>query len=274
MPPLLAETGSSDDVFAPKARRGQAPSSSAAKATKAKASKARSEAAARRQAKQDKAARKEERQRRRKDKEDKKALREAKKAAKAAGEGGGEGGDADGDADASAAESEASADEEDAPTSDSGDEEGAAMDEEEASGDEAPRRKGTKASSKAKPSKGKGAKDNGKAEARPEAMDAVSSEIAIMKTLEAGPSEADLRRRRLVTIDEDERHDLVDKLNQAAAAVLARAQRSSVEQECRQLRDIKAWINARRGEEGEEADRIRADLEDALNRRTDLLEDR
>ena len=236
----------------------------------------RAEAAAKRQAREDKAARKEERQRRRKEKDEKKALKAAKKVAKTAGEGGDQEGGADGDADASAFESDEASDvEDDAPTSDSGEEDGAAMDEDEASGDEAPKRK----SSKAKPVKTstKGSKKNGErkgAEARPEAMDAVSSEIAIMKTLEAGPSEADLRRRRLVTIDEDERVDLVDRLNQAAAAVLARAQCSSVEQECRQLRDIKAWINARRGEEGEEADRVRADLEDALNKRTDLLEDR
>lgn len=62
---------------------------------------------------------------------------------------------------------------------------------------------------------------------------------------------------------------------QAAAAVLARARRTTVAQECQQLRELKLWINGQRSQgQSEHSERIKLDLEESLNRRCDLLEER
>lgn len=92
---------------------------------------------------------------------------------------------------------------------------------------------------------------------------AVDSEIAAVKALDQGPSEAELRSRKLVTLDEDERLDLVYRMNQKAALILSKSQRRSVEDECSQLRKIKNWINEKRAGGDEQ---IIEDILDALKR--------
>lgn len=56
-----------------------------------------------------------------------------------------------------------------------------------------------------------------------------------MKKLESGPTEAELRRRRLIEIDQDEMEDRIERINRVALKAISSATGWTAEEQLKQV---------------------------------------
>lgn len=70
----------------------------------------------------------------------------------------------------------------------------------------------------------------------PNRKSAVQAEIDAVKKLESGPTEAELRRRRLIEIDQDEMEDRIERINRVALKAISSVTGWTAEESLKQVR--------------------------------------
>ena len=81
-----------------------------------------------------------------------------------------------------------------------------------------------------------------KKQAKEEVNAALASELEAQKKIEKGPTEAELRRRKLIEVDEEELTYRIDRLNAVAMRELNKCAGRNRKVQQQQMREIKKWI--------------------------------
>ena len=81
-----------------------------------------------------------------------------------------------------------------------------------------------------------------KKQAKEEVNAALASELDALKKIEKGPSEAELRRRKLIEVDDDDLAFRIDRLNAVAMRELNKCAGRNRKIQQQQMRELKRWI--------------------------------